>query len=264
MKALVSLSFDDGRVDNYTIAYPILKTYSLPATFNITTGFVEGKFGNPNGLTMSAPMTIEQLLDMQEDPLIEIAGHGYMHRNTIEDIILGVDSLKNHFINCKKHNNIWGFASPGTALDLNYYRKNREKMKQHGIVYTRLSLRYLSYPRIKSLVRKMSRVIPHPFFYKLAYKDTLMDRVEEDLIYSVPVLSSITVSELMSLVRMAIKKNKLLVLMFHSIMEEDNMRDCWDYSTDKFRLLCKSIADLRDEGQLDVVTTMEAYNLIKN
>ena len=41
-KCLVSLSFDDGRIDNYTMAYPILKKIDLPATFNITMGYVTG------------------------------------------------------------------------------------------------------------------------------------------------------------------------------------------------------------------------------
>ena len=42
-KAYISFSFDDGRIDNYTKAYPILKKHNLPATFNITTGYIEGK-----------------------------------------------------------------------------------------------------------------------------------------------------------------------------------------------------------------------------
>ena len=41
-KALISFSFDDGRIDNYEILYPLLKQYNLPATLNITTGFVKG------------------------------------------------------------------------------------------------------------------------------------------------------------------------------------------------------------------------------
>jgi peptidoglycan/xylan/chitin deacetylase (PgdA/CDA1 family) len=35
------LTFDDGYLDNYTLAYPILRARSAPATFFITTGFVE-------------------------------------------------------------------------------------------------------------------------------------------------------------------------------------------------------------------------------
>ncbi|GEM_PF-2918840 len=37
---LINFSFDDGREDNYTMAYPILKKLSIPATINITTRFI--------------------------------------------------------------------------------------------------------------------------------------------------------------------------------------------------------------------------------
>ena len=37
----VMITFDDGYRDNYTNAYPILKSYGVPATFFITTGFLD-------------------------------------------------------------------------------------------------------------------------------------------------------------------------------------------------------------------------------
>ncbi len=39
-KTFIGFSFDDGREDNYTIAYPILKELNLPATINITSRFI--------------------------------------------------------------------------------------------------------------------------------------------------------------------------------------------------------------------------------
>jgi peptidoglycan/xylan/chitin deacetylase (PgdA/CDA1 family) len=38
----VCISFDDGYADNYSIAFPILKKWNLPATFFIATGFLNG------------------------------------------------------------------------------------------------------------------------------------------------------------------------------------------------------------------------------
>jgi peptidoglycan/xylan/chitin deacetylase (PgdA/CDA1 family) len=37
----VIITFDDGYIDNYRVAFPILKQYSVPATFFICTGFLD-------------------------------------------------------------------------------------------------------------------------------------------------------------------------------------------------------------------------------
>ncbi len=37
----VMLTFDDGYIDNYEFAFPILKTYNTPCVFFVTTGFID-------------------------------------------------------------------------------------------------------------------------------------------------------------------------------------------------------------------------------
>ena len=41
MGGTLSVTFDDGYADNYTVAAPILKTMGIPATFFVTTGFID-------------------------------------------------------------------------------------------------------------------------------------------------------------------------------------------------------------------------------
>ena len=260
-KAYISFSFDDGRIDNYTIAYPILKKHQLPATFNITTGFVEGKF-EKGALTYADPMTVDMVKGIYQDSTMEIAGHGYWHKNTFEDILQGKKELERHLeINDKSI--ISGFASPGTGLNRNYYFAHKDELTSEGIQYVRLSLRYLSHPQIKTFIRKVSRVLPFPFLYKWAYLDTLMDSIEDDLIYSVPVLSSISISQLRSLIKGAIRRKKICVLMFHSIVEDGDIRDHWDYERSKFEELCRYLAEAQQKGLLEVVTSKKAYQLLK-
>lgn len=61
----VVLTFDDGHLDNYTNAYPLLKKYHLPATmFVIVNAISEPDF-----------MTKEQLIEMSGSGLITIGSH---------------------------------------------------------------------------------------------------------------------------------------------------------------------------------------------
>lgn len=53
----VLITFDDGYVDNYTNAYPILKKYNLKATIFIVTGFVSKRKGY---------LTWDQLREMEQ------------------------------------------------------------------------------------------------------------------------------------------------------------------------------------------------------
>lgn len=261
-KALISLSFDDGRIDNYNILYPLLKKYNLPATLNITTGFVRGE-GRLKRLAPTEPMNVDMVKEMFQDPLVEIASHGYYHLNTKEDILKGQKELLKD-LNVEmltQYGN--GFASPGTDLNLDEYQEMKQELNASHLEYVRLSLRYLSYPILKTYLRKASRLLKWPFLYRLAYQDTLMSHVENGILYSIPVLSSIKVSELKAIINEAESTGKVCILMFHSIVEDEKLRDNWDYERTKFTDLCEFLVRERDEQRLDVVTSMDIYQRLK-
>lgn len=262
MKCIISFSFDDGRIDSYTEALPILKKYNLPATFNITTGYVEDhqKYGSPTDVP---PMTIEMVKEIYEDVNYEIAGHGFRHRNDIEDITKGLSELRKQLGTKQLTKFGDGFASPGTGLDA----KTWSCLSGGGndsIRYARLSLRYLKHGTLKALARKICRIIHLPFLYAFAYKDTLMNTIKDDILYSIPVLSSIRFCELKSIIKYAERQKSACILMFHSIVPRDKVHDNWDFEKGKFEKLCEFLSSEQKKGKLIVRTTMELFeHLVK-
>ena len=258
-QALIGLSFDDGRADTFFNGYPILKKYNLPATFNITTGFIKGE-GRDFVIDWVKPMTIDMVKELYADPTVEIAGHGYNHKNDISDIQKGIDELCKILGADNLNEGTNGFASPGSGLTSEVFQQMRHSSNAHPISYARMSLRNQSNKMLKAISRKISRIIPAPFFYRYAYQDTLMDTAPNGVLYSIPVLSSVTVNQLKAILYEAIKKKKACILMFHSIVEKGNAQDNWEYEVDKFDALCHFLKDKQDEGLLRVATTMEIVN----
>lgn len=69
----VIITADDGYLSNYTIAYPLLKKYRIPATFFVTTAFMGVN-------TQFSHITWEQAKEMEESGLIDIQSHTHRHQ----------------------------------------------------------------------------------------------------------------------------------------------------------------------------------------
>ncbi len=68
----IILTADDGYLNNYTLAFPILQKYKVPATFFVSPGIVGVDTGNLH-------FTWEEAREMEESGLIDIQIHGYNH-----------------------------------------------------------------------------------------------------------------------------------------------------------------------------------------
>ena len=83
-QAALSLTFDDGLEDQYTLAFPELKRRGLKATFAIigskVGGIMRSKQDRINGTHGTPVITWEQLREMAADGQ-EIASHGWEHRS---------------------------------------------------------------------------------------------------------------------------------------------------------------------------------------
>ena len=83
-QAALSLTFDDGLEDQYTLAWPELKKRGLKATFAIigskVGGIMQSKQDRIDGTNGTPTMTWDMLRELAADGQ-EIASHGWEHRN---------------------------------------------------------------------------------------------------------------------------------------------------------------------------------------
>ena len=83
-----SITFDDGLLDLYTVAYPFLKRKGVPFTAFIVTDYLDKQ----------GYITKEQLKEMSKDPLVTIGSHGVTHKPLPS---LSVNEKKNEIVHSK-------------------------------------------------------------------------------------------------------------------------------------------------------------------
>jgi peptidoglycan/xylan/chitin deacetylase (PgdA/CDA1 family) len=84
----VAITFDDGHVDNYEFALPLLVEHRMPATFYVTTGYIDrdpavvARFASIRRVTSSEiePLSWEQLREFAAAGM-EIGAHTFSHPN---------------------------------------------------------------------------------------------------------------------------------------------------------------------------------------
>lgn len=73
----VAVTFDDGYVDTFTHAFPLLQRDRIPATLFITTGYIDREIFPPTG----APMLSWRMIQEMQRSGIEIGSHTITHPN---------------------------------------------------------------------------------------------------------------------------------------------------------------------------------------
>ena len=87
----VVLHFDDGYLDNWRCAAPLLRAYDAPATFFASLDFVDPARGVRNNGALDGYMTWDELAALEADPRFEVEPHGVSHaRVPTSERIVGV------------------------------------------------------------------------------------------------------------------------------------------------------------------------------
>lgn len=80
LRSSVSLTFDDGYEDMYTVVFPLIQELNIPISIFLTTGHVGNAFSTSRGDTIPM-LSWEQIRTMHESGLVEFLPHGRMHHS---------------------------------------------------------------------------------------------------------------------------------------------------------------------------------------
>lgn len=242
-KGVITLSIDDGRKDAFSILEEVLKKYNIPATFNIISGYVN--------LSDKPSWTIDfrELREMYKNPLVEIAAHGYQHKNDDEDITKGRDLLY-EWLEIKEPT--IGFASPGSGMVKEYIIENQQKLEDLGFLYIRTGFAN-EFRNPEAHERHSDK--------EVGGIDELYYSFDNMCINSVPILTGRTVESMKKMVELAADEKACLTLMFHSVRKagEYDPEDLWTYDYDKFVEFMEYLAQKRDAGEIEILTTKDAF-----
>ncbi len=247
----ISLSFDDGRHDNYVIAKNILEPMNIPATFNVTIGYILND-KNIEKPSENEPMTINELRDLANNKLFEISSHGYEHNNDVDNLIYGAKKIKEKLY--WKDNKKIGIVSPHSQFMINKIDTSLPKFKLNNIIYLRVGARFGKIKFIRKIVRKLNRVFHIPFLSYWVYKESFVKKSDNFILYSIGIYKYNTYNEVKYIIDKCIRENKSIIFEFHSILRKsdpfyDNLY-MWEY--DDFYKLCKYLKKLEMETKINI------------
>ena len=261
-KAIISLSFDDGREDNYRLFKKFTIPHNIPVTLNVATAYVDGSMPVESWPTDKKPMTKEQVIELSGCSLIELALHGDAHDNTEPDVRAGRDKLASWI--GSPEDGKWGFASPYSKLPVeDFVSPDAPPFFKNDILYMRTGLKKEQLSRPRELCRKASKVLPLPIFYRISYGYAFMQECPDRVVYSFPVFSMLSFKYVKGIIDAAIRYKGAVTLMFHSIEPDSESTDEWSWDSDKFRQLCAYLVNMQKKNKLEIATTRDLYNRIK-
>ena len=259
-KSYIGLSFDDGRIDNFTNVLPVLEKLGIPATFNITTGYIDGTLRQENKFCENPPMTIENIIRIADSGIFEIAAHGDQHLNDKKDILLSIEKLHRWGLKFDKI----GFASPNHRLT-GRMEEIQYLMEELELSYVRVGALFCK-DLASRLSREITRITHSKHLFIGNYKISLMDQdmLKKRILFSCPVNHRMTFEQIKAFVDYAVENELSWILLFHSVLraEEKFFGNYENVEYNVFLKICKYLSALRRDKRICICKTEDMLRAV--
>ena len=250
----VTLSFDDGRKDNLSVASPILRKYDCKATVFCVTGFVDGTWTHSKDIWKSVGdhLTVDDIRQMSTQGW-EIGLHGDTHITAPQDWETAVGKLKQ-----------WGLFSGKVSFSIpnsNYTRDDLNRIYEsdlgNEIDCIRAGRRIRTKDPRNILLYGLYRVFRFQWAYNLFNKpsvNNVRDLARRD-VRSVVIKRTDSPQMIERFIDSA-ADDSWIVFMLHSILPKSDSlysADSWTWSDESFASLVDYLHDAECKGQLQVI-----------
>lgn len=255
----LSITFDDGRVDNYEVAFPIMKQYDLVGTIYCTTGYIDGSWQPKSWKSAGKPLSIEQLYVLRQEGW-EIALHGDKHITDMDDLSNALTKMNAWGFDAKNY----GFSMPNSVSEESRYREFVKTYLGREILYIRKGRKTDTGKLSNKLLFACYRYLGCQMAYDLFNKPNVIktDHIDSENIYTVVVRCE-DKPQMITRFLEQLPDESWIVLMLHSILPETNPVygvDPWNWSKDRFNFFCQAIRDMVRDGRIRVKSVSDMIN----
>ncbi|GHT61929.1 hypothetical protein AGMMS50239_13950 [Bacteroidia bacterium] len=266
MKYII-FSFDDGRKDNYEVAYHLLQKYGFTASFHIITGLVDGTMDKHVNEYFSSTegMSVDNVMEMCQQGF-DISSHGDKHLNEENDLYTSLLKLRSWNLSIVNYNL---FSSPCSEIrlkNIHHYasmlHKNNIKFVRSGNPVRTNGLIYIGLYVLMQLLKSKR------LFYFLSKRNVMQvnkfctnsDIPDINIIKATGVKCWHTIGMLKYFIKRLLD-GQVAVFMFHGIMPENEKKNSWVFSAEKFERL---LIFLNNEPNTKIININEYINIVNS
>lgn len=252
----VSITFDDGRADNYEVAFPIMKQYGLVGTIYCTTGYIDGSWQSTSWKSAGKPVTKEQMRELQEAGW-ELALHGDKHITDVDDLRNALAKMNEWGFGAKS----FGFSMPDSVSKEQKYKDFVETYLGKEVLYIRKGRKIDTGKLTSKLLFGGYSILGSQAAYNLFNKNNVIetDHIDPENIYTVVVRYE-DKPQMITRFLKQLPDETWTVLMLHSILPETDPlygSDAWNWNKERFDSFCMGIKSLVDEESISVKTVYQ-------